>query len=260
MRAASGARACCQTLNPGSKISSQRTYANDLRPLANKPPSPQGRAMTSTFPGSPKLLKGGLVLADPASGTIQRVITLQYNPDSISRTLQAKSVGGDTADRSEALRLKGPAVETIKLEAEIDATDQLEIADAQAIAVGIQPQLAAIETIIYPTSAELLSNNNLAQSGTLEIIPMEAPLTLFVWSKNRVVPVRITDFSVTEEAFDVSLNPIRAKVSLGMRVLNVDDLGFSHPGGRLFMSYLSNKEQLATKVPSVALSVLDLGG
>jgi hypothetical protein len=216
--------------------------------------------MTSTFPGSPKLLKGGLVLADPASGTIQRVITLQYNPDSISRTLQAKAVGGDTADRSEALRLKGPAVETIKLEAEIDATDQLEIADAQAIAVGIQPQLAAIETIIYPTSAELLSNNNLAQSGTLEIIPMEAPLTLFVWSKNRVVPVRIAEFSITEEAFDVALNPIRAKVSLGLRVLSVDDFGFDQLGGSLFMTHLQQKEQLAGLYVPGALSMLGIGG
>jgi hypothetical protein len=49
-------------------------------------------------------------------------------------------------------------------------------------------------------------------------------------------------------------------VSLGMRVLSIDDLGFSHPGGRLFMSYLTNKEQLASKATSVAISVLGLGG
>ena len=76
---------------------------------------------------------------------------------------------------------------------------------------------------------------------------MEAPLTLFVWSKNRIVPVRITDFSITEEAFDPALNPIRAKVSLGMRVLSVDDLGFDHKGGSLFMTYLQQKEQLAAR-------------
>ena len=96
--------------------------------------------------------------------------------------------------------------------------------------------------------------------GALEIIPLEQPLTLFVWSKSRVVPVRLTDFSITEEAFDPNLNPIRAKVSLGMRVLNVDDLGFSHPGGRMFMSYLTNKEQLASQATTVAISVLGLGG
>ena len=212
-----------------------------------------------TTPLSPRLLKGGLVQLDPASGRVLRVIALQYNPDSLTRTLAVQATG-ETGDRSTALRLKGAAVETIKLEAEIDATDQLEIADAQAIAVGIQPQLAAIETIIYPTSAELLSNNNLAQSGTLEIIPMEAPLTLFVWSKNRVVPVRITEFSITEEAFDVALNPIRAKVSLGLRVLSVDDFGFDQLGGSLFMTHLQRKERLAALSSGGALSTLGIGG
>jgi len=214
----------------------------------------------SSFLNFPKLIKGGLVLADPASGAIKRVITLQYNPDSISRTLQAKTVGQDTADRSEALRLKGPAVETIKLEAEIDATDQLEAADPQATEVGIHPQLAALETILHPASADLLANNALAQSGTLEIIPMEAPLTLFVWSKNRVVPVRLTEFSITEEAFDVALNPIRAKVSLGMRVLSVDDFGFDQLGGSLFMTHLQQKERLAARNPPGALGALGIGG
>jgi hypothetical protein len=106
----------------------------------------------------------------------------------------------------------------------------------------------------------LIADDNMANAGTLEIIPLEQPLTLFVWSKNRVVPIRLTEFSITEEAFDTSLNPIRAKVSLGMRVLTVDDLGFQHPGGHLFMAYLSNKEALAAKAKSVALTVLGLGG
>jgi hypothetical protein len=114
--------------------------------------------------------------------------------------------------------------------------------------------------LVNPTVETLMSDDNMANSGTLEIIPLEQPLTLFVWSKSRVVPVRLTDFSITEEAFDPNLNPIRAKVSLGMRVLSVDDLGFSHPGGRMFMSYLTNKEQLASQAASVAISVLGLGG
>lgn len=215
--------------------------------------------MTSTFPGSPRLIKGGLVMADPGSGAILRVITLQYNPDTLTRSLQAKSVG-DNGDRSEALRLKGPAVETIKFDAEIDAADQLEIGDAQAVEVGIHPQLAALESIIQPTSGELASNNNLARSGVLEIIPMEAPLTLFVWSKNRVAPVRITELGVTEEAFDATLNPIRAKVSLSLRILSVDDLGFNQFGGSLFMTHLQQKERLAARNPAGALAALGIGG
>ncbi|PYP84915.1 MAG: hypothetical protein DMG65_21590 [Candidatus Angelobacter sp. Gp1-AA117] len=216
----------------------------------------------STFPGSPHLLKGGIVLIDPDSGAVQRIITLQYNPDTLTRSLQVQGVDATSRDRSEALRLKGPPIETFKLEAEIDATDQLEFPDQNPTApqLGIYPQLAALEIIVYPTSAQLLNANALAQSGTLEIAPMEAPLSLFVWSKNRVVPVRITDFSITEEAFDTALNPIRAKVSLGMRVLSVDDLGFDNKGGNLFMVYQQQKEQLAAKSKPGTLRDLGIGG
>ena len=155
----------------------------------------------SAFPNSPRLVKGGVVLVDPHSGAVQETIVLQYNPDTLTRSLQIKA-GSEGGDRSEALRLSGPPVETIKLDAEIDATDQLEFPDQipNAGQVGIHPQLAALETIVYPTSSQIQRNISLAKSGTLEITPMGAPLTLFVWSKNRILPVRLTDFSVTEEA------------------------------------------------------------
>ena len=214
----------------------------------------------TTFPNSPKLLKGGLVLIDPKSAAVLRVISLQYNPDSLTRSLQPKGPA-EGGDRSEALRLTGPAVETIKLEAEIDAADQLELPDQNRTAVesGIQPQLAVLEGLVHPSSANLLENNALADSGTLEIAPMESPLALFVWSTSRIVPVRVTDLSITEEAFDPTLNPIRAKVSLGLRVLSVDDLGFDHKGGSLFMGYLQAKERLAAKAAGGGLDLLGIG-
>lgn len=212
----------------------------------------------STFPGSPVILKGGIVLIDPDTSAVLRIITLQYNPDSLSRTLQVQGIGGNNSHRSEAMRLTGPPVENIKLEAEIDATDQLEVANKTALQSGILPQLAALETIIYPYSSQLVSNNNLSQAGTLEIAPMESALTLFIWNKNRILPVRMTDFSITEEAFDVNLNPIRAKVSLGMRVLNIDDLDYDHKGSSLYMSYQQNKERLAGMFAGGTLSQLGI--
>jgi hypothetical protein len=217
----------------------------------------------SGFPNSPKLVKGGIVTLDPDTSVVQSVIALQYNPDSLSRTLQVQALaGGQDGVRVDALRLRGPAVETIKLEAELDATDQLEFPTQFPLATqyGLHPQLAQLEMLINPTVETLLADDAMANSGTLEIIPLEQPLALFVWSSSRVVPVRLTDFSITEEAFDALLNPIRAKVSLGLRVLTIDDLGFEHPGGRLFMSYLTNKESLASQATSVALTVLGLGG
>ena len=219
--------------------------------------------MASSSTLSPRLVKGGIVTMDPDTSVVKSVIALQYNPDSLQRTLQIQSLaGGSDGVRVDVLRLRGPAVETIKVEAELDATDQLEFPTQFPLAsqYGLHPQLAQLEMLINPTVETLIADDSMANSGTLEIIPLEQPLTLFVWSKSRVVPVRLTEFSVTEEAFDTALNPIRAKVSLGMRVLNVDDLGFEHPGGRLFMSYLGNKEALAAQATSVALTVLGLAG
>lgn len=218
--------------------------------------------MSVGTPLSPRLLKGGIVTMDPDTSVVLRVIALQYNPDSLSRSLQIQALaGGSDGTRVDVLRLRGPAIETIKVETELDAIDQLEFPSQFPVAVqyGLHPQLAQLEMLVNPTVETLLADDAMAQAGTLEIIPLQQPLTLFVWSASRVVPVRLTEFSITEEAFDQNLNPIRAKVSLGMRVLNVDDLGFQHPGGRMFLSYLTNKETLAAKATSAALTTLGLG-
>jgi hypothetical protein len=200
----------------------------------------------SSFPGSPRILKGGIVLLDPDQFTVlpNGIIALQYNPDTVTRTLKIKGIE-ESGDRSEALRLTGPVIETIKLDAEIDATDQLETGDSNAEQYGIFPQLAALEMTVYPKSVTLQNNYAQSQMGVLEIMPMMSPYTLFVWSAQRVVPVRIIEMSITEEAFDPKLNPIRAKVSLGLRVLSIDDLYFTDKGGSLYMAYQQQKEGLA---------------
>jgi len=214
----------------------------------------------SSFPGTPRLLRAGLVQADPNTLVVQSIIAMQYNPDTLSRTLQARGVTAEGGDRLDALRLTGPPVETIKLDAEIDATDQLELPNENptTLQFGIHPQLAALEMLIYPPSSQIQSDNSMAQAGTIEVAPMEAPLTLFVWSPNRILPVRLTEFSITEEAFDTNLNPIRAKVSLGLRVLTVVDLDFDHKGNSLFMAYHQQKERLATMIGRSTLSSLGI--
>lgn len=214
----------------------------------------------SSFPNSPRVLRGGLVLVDPETAAVQRIITMQFNPDSLTRSLQVQSVAAQAGDRLEGLRLTGPPIETYKLEAEIDAADQLEFPDQNptVVEVGIQAHLAALETIVYPSSSQLQANHGLASAGTLEIIPMQTSLVLLVWSKNRVVPVNITEFSITEEAFDPILNPIRAKVSLGLRVLSVNDLRFDQKGNSLYMAYQQQKERLAARHQGGTLGALGL--
>jgi hypothetical protein len=212
-------------------------------------------------PLAPRLVKGGLALLDPQTEEVLRVIVLQYSPDTLSRSLQIQSSGADgLAQRAEPLRLAGPPIETLTLEAAIDATDQLADPDNNraTVELGIFPQLAVLETIVYPSYEQLDKNGKLAAQGQIEIVPPEAPLTLMILSKQRVLPVRLTEFSITEEAFDPNLNPIRASVRLGMRVLSVTDLGHSHKGGSLFMAYLQAKEQLVARDRPGRLSVFNL--
>ncbi len=211
----------------------------------------------STFPGSPRLLKGAIIGLDPAN-PLASVIVFQYNPDSLTRRLDARSTGGgDNADRSEAFRLTGPPKETITLAVEIDAADQLEQANPIAITTGIYPTLSALEMLLYPKSALVIANTALAQVGNIEIIPPEAPLTLFVWGPQRVLPVRLTSFSITEEAHDTQLNPIRAKVDLSLYVLSYIDLKLTNPGYMLFLAHQIAKEIMATS--NVFNSVQNIG-
>ncbi|MCP3137409.1 hypothetical protein [Pyxidicoccus xibeiensis] len=195
-------------------------------------------------PRSPRMLKGALVSVDTFNALAGSII-FQYNPDTLSRTLQMQGAG-ENASRSEALRLRGAPVETIKLDVELDATDQLEGDDPVATATGIHPQLASLEMMLYPKSALVIANTVLMATGSLEIVPPMAPLTLFIWGAKRVLPVRVSDFTVTEEAYDNDLNPLRARVSLSLRVLSYNDLSITHPGYALFLTHQVVKETLAT--------------
>lgn len=198
----------------------------------------------STFPGSPRVAKGAIVGIDLLN-PVPNVIVFQYNPETLTRTLQAQG-SGDGGARSEAMRLRGAPVETIKLDVEVDATDQLEQQEVIATSTGIYPQLSALEVLLYPRSSLVIANTALLAAGTIEILPPVGPFTLFVWGLQRVLPVRLTDFTITEEAHDVNLNPIRAKVSLGLRVLSYNDLSITNPGYYMFLTHQIVKETMAT--------------
>jgi hypothetical protein len=197
----------------------------------------------TTFPQSPRLVKGAIIGID-IFNPLASVVIFQYNPDTMTRSLQAQT-SGDGGDKSEAMRLKGAPVETIDLEVEIDAADQLERGDSSVTSMGIYPQLSALEMLIYPKSALVIANTVLLAAGTIEVVPPMAPFTLFIWGPKRVVPVKVTSFRITEEAYDTSLNPLRAKVSLGLRVLSYNDLSISNPGYYVFLAHQIIKEAMA---------------
>ena len=104
-------------------------------------------------------------------------------------------------------------------------------------------------------SVAVIANEVLKAAGAVEVVPPEAPLTLFYWGLKRVLPVRITSLNVTEQHFDPDLNPIVAEVSLTMDVLSYHDLGLPSVGGALYMANQILKEGMA----SVA-GVSEVGG
>lgn len=203
----------------------------------------------SQIPGYPKTARAALVVFE-APNPIPSVITLQYNPDKLQRDIKASAVEGGA--RSDAFRLTGAPVETIKMEVWFDATDKLAQDDAFTKANGIYPQLASLEMLLAPSSAGVIANTILLQAGTIEILPASAPFLVLVWGK-RVLPVRMAGLSVGEEAFDTDLNPIRAKVGLDFTVLTYSDLERTHPGYAMYLGHQILKEQLgrATRAGTV---------
>jgi len=198
----------------------------------------------SSFPRSPRLLKGAIIGLDLVN-PLASIIVFQYNPDTLTRKVTAQAAAPNPA-RGEALRLKGPAQETIDLTVVLDAADQLEQGDGLAAATGLFPVISALEMLVSPKVAVMIANEVLARAGIIEILPSEAPLTLFVWGPKRIVPVRLTQVSITEEAFDPDLNPILAKVTLSLNVLTHQDLGALSAGGAISLAHQVTREALAT--------------
>ena len=198
----------------------------------------------TTFPRAPKLLKGAIVAIDPLN-PLASVIIFQYNPKQLSRQVQART-GGQEGAQAEALRLAGPPTETITIsELDLDAADQLEKGDPVAQSMGIYPQLSALEMLLYPKSATVIANTVLLAAGTIEVIQPEAPLTLFIWGIKRVLPVRLTSFTINEVQYDPQLNPTVANLNLTLNVLSYNDFPVTHPGYHLFLAHQVVKETMA---------------
>jgi hypothetical protein len=200
--------------------------------------------MPSDFPRSPKILKGALV-AYQLPDLRPTVIIFQYNPEHLTRSLQARTATG--GGRGDSQRTDGPPDETITLSVEIDAADQLERQDAVATTVGLHPVIAALELLMYPSFPMVVLNQVLADAGSVVILSEPAPMALFIWGPARVLPVRVASVSITEQAFDPLLNPILAKADLSLKVLTYRDLDLTNPGYWVYMAAFNQKEVMAAK-------------
>lgn len=213
--------------------------------------------MTTRSPLRPLLLKGALAVYPSQTPGAQpsRVIVFQFNPEQVKRTLthrasQPPQQGGNTgAAKEDVLRVAGPPVETITMTVELNASDQLEAPgeNAAVAAEGLHPALATLELLMYPPALTAQTIHSQAKAGAVQVSPADLALVLLVWGKSRVVPVKLTTFTVTEEAFDTRLNPIGAKVELGMQVLTYVEFPESSIGRDAFVSYQQAKESLAAR-------------
>lgn len=215
----------------------------------------------SSFPGSPRTLRGAIIAVDPL-GPLSRVVVFQYNPDQVQRTIAPRS-GGESGQRAaDAHRAWGAPTETITMTVDVDAADQLETGDPIAATVGVLPQLSVLEMLLHPGSVRVIANSVLLAAGTIEILPVELPMAVLVWGPARVVPVRITQLGVTEQAFNPALSPIRATVDVSAQVLTYDDLSLTDVGYGLYLAHLVAKEVLAMvgAVTGAVDAVTDLAG
>jgi hypothetical protein len=205
-------------------------------------------------PLRPNLQKGALAVYPTHTPGSQpsRVIVFQFNPDAMKRTLAhraapAPAAGASGASKEDVLRVAGPPLETINLTVEMNAADQLEDPDAKATVAehGLHPALATLELLMYPPtlSAALIAQK--AAAGQVQVSPADLPLVLLIWGKQRVLPVKLTSFAIAEDAFDTRLNPIAAKVELGMQVLTYMEFTDSSIGRDAFIAYQKAKENLA---------------
>lgn len=213
--------------------------------------------MASGFPGSPRHLKGALVVFEAAVPVPTNLIAFQYNPDSVSRSFQQQheTSSQDARWNSGDTRFVLPPTETLHLTVELDAADQLELADPVASAAGLHPTLAALELLMYPSSVDLILDKALALAGSARVKPGSVPTVLLVWGPLRVVPVRVQSVSIAEEAFDQLLNPIRAKVELGLRTLTERELSDAGPPfNTLSLVNLIAKEVLARTAPAATVA------
>jgi Contractile injection system tube protein len=182
--------------------------------------------MASELPTAPLVLKGALVVFGASVPIPTNLIVFQYNPDGMSRAYRASA---STAAEGEQARAGGtrrvrPPVETFTISVELDAADQLETSNPVTATFGVHPALAALELLLFPDSTVVILNKVLAAAGMSLIAQPKTPVVLLVWGVTRIVPVRVTSVSVTEQAYDQALNPIRAKVDLGLQALTESEL------------------------------------
>jgi hypothetical protein len=202
----------------------------------------------------PRLEKGALlVYRDQNATQADQRIDFQFNPDTVRRSFAARTVppppAQRTAGQADTLTVPGPPVETITIAIVLNAADQVEDPSRRNDVgqYGLNPLLARLELLLYPSTASAEEIERQAQQGKVQVSPARTPLVMLAWGRTRTVPVQVTSFTVNEEAFDPNLNPINAKVDLGLKVLTYMEFPTQSAGREAFIAYQKERESLARR-------------
>jgi hypothetical protein len=194
-----------------------------------------------------KFLKGALISFMPTFvGSLPNVIVFQYNPETITHTWTPAGRPADAKAGGDPMAADGVPGETFAFKLSLDAADAIADGDTNPVAAGlasvsgVYPRLAALEMLQYPrgafdggllgTVSASISAAGVSQSAggaaaaNTTVPRSEVPTVLFVWGPQRIVPVRVTDLTITETLYDVMLNPTKADVSITLRVLTPEEL------------------------------------
>jgi hypothetical protein len=178
-----------------------------------------------------KYMKGALVQFTPTILIpIPNVIIFQYNPETITHTWTQSDTGGAAKSGSQSNPQAVPADpgEAFSFNLVMDANDDIGNNNPLAIVSGVYTRLAALEMLLFPADPNqsllggLLGVTSTDQSRS---VPSKIlPTVLFVWGPERIVPVRVTSLTITENRYDALLNPVHAEAQIGLRVLTPDEL------------------------------------
>jgi hypothetical protein len=175
------------------------------------------------------LMKGAFVVFNSAIPVPTSLVIFQFNSEMLARKVEPPREnqpvsGSDAKGAQGAAHQTHQPTESLTVAIELDAADALASGDPIATAVGLHPALAQLELLCYPPSALLLVNKALVLAGISVVAPSFTPVVLFVWGTTRVLPVKVSSVQITEQQFDDRLNPITAKVDVGLTVLQEEDL------------------------------------
>ena len=214
------------------------------------------------------LLRGALIeYGSDFMGPIPNVVIFQFNPETLTRTVQIPSRPTSGTQR-ETTQAGEPAIEKITLKASFSAADEFGDNKVLARLFGVGTRLAALEKMVYPSndllaaigSALGLGSNPLGGGDPRQPIPREKyPRILFIWGVYRVLPVVLESMSITEQQYDFLLNPVQAEVSITLAV-NANDKCSDDEVAKGAMKYssMAKDAQAMANLANTASQIIEL--